>query len=102
GRHTSFSRDWSSDVCSSDLMALDMEARGVRRFVYTDISRDGTLQGPNVEAYRALGEKLTKAKITASGGIGDYRDLLSIQELAPVDRKSGVEGKRGRTGGGRR
>ncbi len=74
-------------------MAIEMEARGVRRFVYTDISRDGTLQGPNVEAYRALGEKLTRARITASGGIGDYRDLLSIQELAPYRVDSVIVGR---------
>ncbi len=61
--------------------AMDMEERGVRRIVYTDISRDGTMSGPNVEAYRTMGSHLSKAKITASGGVGGYDDLLSIQTL---------------------
>ena len=61
--------------------AQEMERRGVRRIVYTDISRDGTLEGPNVPAYRTLGKNLSSAKITASGGVGEYQDLLDIQTL---------------------
>jgi phosphoribosylformimino-5-aminoimidazole carboxamide ribotide isomerase len=74
-------------------LALDMERRGVRRFVYTDISRDGTMEGPNVEAYRALSRRLTEAKITASGGVGGYEDLLRIQELAPYRVDSVIVGR---------
>ena len=72
--------------------AREMEARGVRRFIYTDISRDGTMEGPNIEAYRALGRALSEAKITASGGVGDYEDLLSIQTLAPYGVDSVIVG----------
>lgn len=74
-------------------LALDMERRGVRRFVYTDISRDGTMQGPNIKAYRALGRRLSEAKITASGGVGGYDDLLRIQELAPYRVDSVIVGR---------
>lgn len=62
-------------------MSLDMEKRGIRRIVYTDISRDGTLQGPNFDAYRTLGKHLTKARITASGGIGNFQDLIELNML---------------------
>lgn len=74
-------------------MALDMESRGVRRIIYTDISRDGTLEGPNVAAYRALGEQLRKARITASGGVGGYRDLLQIADLKPYGVDSVIVGR---------
>ncbi|GAB5534675.1 MAG: 1-(5-phosphoribosyl)-5-[(5-phosphoribosylamino) methylideneamino]imidazole-4-carboxamide isomerase [Rubricoccaceae bacterium] len=74
-------------------LALDMEARGVRRFVYTDISRDGTLEGPNIDEYRQLGEALTKAHITASGGVGGYRDLLALQALKPFGVDSVIVGR---------
>ena len=74
-------------------LALDMERRGVRRFIYTDIARDGTLEGPNVEAYRTLGTALEKAHITASGGVGGYRDLLRLQELAPLGIDSVIVGR---------
>ena len=80
----------------SDLDAVDfaqeMEGRGVRRFIYTDISRDGTMEGPNIQAYRALGRQLSDAKITASGGVGDYEDLLDIQTLRPYGVDSVIVG----------
>lgn len=74
-------------------LAEEMEARGVRRIVYTDISRDGTMKGPNVEAYRALGERLGACRITASGGVGDHDDLLAIEALAPYGVDSVIIGK---------
>ena len=74
-------------------MALDMERRGVRRVIYTDIARDGTLEGPNTGAYRELGERLTRMKITASGGVGGYRDLLALQALKGVGVDSVVVGR---------
>ncbi|PSQ97228.1 MAG: 1-(5-phosphoribosyl)-5-[(5-phosphoribosylamino)methylideneamino]imidazole-4-carboxamide isomerase [Bacteroidetes bacterium SW_9_63_38] len=72
--------------------ALEMEKRGVRRFVYTDISRDGTMEGPNIDAYRELADSLSKAKITASGGVGGYEDLLNIQTLEPYGVDSVIIG----------
>ncbi|MEP0546835.1 MAG: 1-(5-phosphoribosyl)-5-[(5-phosphoribosylamino)methylideneamino]imidazole-4-carboxamide isomerase [Rhodothermales bacterium] len=81
-----------SGVDAVDL-ALDMERRGVRRIVYTDIARDGMLDGPNVEAYRALGTALTKARVTASGGVSGYRDLLRLQELSPLGVDSVIVGR---------
>ena len=74
-------------------LALDMEARGVRRVIYTDISRDGTLDGPNLDAYRALAGRLTRMKVTASGGVGDYRDLLALQTLEELGVDSVVVGR---------
>ena len=74
-------------------LALDMEARGVRRIVYTDIARDGTLDGPNVQAYRDMGARLTHARITASGGVGGYRDLLALQSLEPARVDSVIVGR---------
>lgn len=71
-------------------LATAMERRGVRRFVYTDIARDGTFEGPNVDAYRVLGSHLAKAKITASGGVGSYQDLLALQTLGPEARVDSV------------
>jgi len=72
--------------------AREMEARGVRRIVYTDISRDGTMSGPNIEAYRTMGRALSEARITASGGVGEHEDLLSIQTLQPYGVDSVIVG----------
>ena len=81
-----------SGVQAVDL-ALEMERRGVRRFVYTDISRDGMLEGPNLEAYRELAGALTRAHVTASGGVSGYRDLLRLRELVPLGVDSVIIGR---------
>ncbi len=62
-------------------LALDMQQRGCRRIVYTDISRDGTMEGPNIEAYEAMADKLDKVCLTASGGVGDYTHLIKLAAL---------------------
>ncbi len=74
-------------------LAVEMERRGARRVIYTDISRDGTLEGPNLEAYRELGSKLDKMHITVSGGIGSYKDLIAAQSLKPFNVDSIIVGR---------
>ena len=74
-------------------LAIDMEARGIRRLVYTDIARDGMLDGPNVQAYRDMASRLTQAKVTASGGVGGYRDLLVLQSLEGLGVDSVIVGR---------
>lgn len=74
-------------------LAQNMEALGCSRFIYTDISRDGTLVGPNVAAYREMGSRLTKARLTASGGVAGYRDLLRVKELEEYRVDSVIVGR---------
>ena len=57
----------------------DHEGDGHRHIVYTDISRDGTLTGPNVEATRELTEK-TGLDVIASGGVSSMEDLRRLSE----------------------
>lgn len=56
-----------------------MKEMGIRHIVYTDISRDGTLTGPNVEATRELTEK-TGLDVIASGGVSSMEDLRRLSE----------------------
>ncbi|MEX0748338.1 MAG: 1-(5-phosphoribosyl)-5-[(5-phosphoribosylamino)methylideneamino]imidazole-4-carboxamide isomerase [Rhodothermales bacterium] len=74
-------------------LAVDMEKRGVRRIIYTDISRDGTLKGPCIDAYKELGRRLNLARITASGGVGGYPDLARLAELEPYRVDSVIIGR---------
>ena len=53
---------------------------GVRRFVYTDILRDGTLTSPNYEAIEAL-LKSTDAALIAAGGVAEVAHLVRLAEL---------------------
>lgn len=68
-------------------LAVEMKGIGVRRIIYTDIWRDGTLKGPNVEAVRDMAGR-AGVKVIASGGISTLDDLRSIKGL----ERLGVEG----------
>ena len=67
-----------SSLTARDL-CLTMKEYGVRHIVYTDISRDGMLSGPNVEATRKLTEE-TGLDIIASGGVSCMEDLKCLHE----------------------
>jgi phosphoribosylformimino-5-aminoimidazole carboxamide ribotide isomerase len=75
----------------SEITALDLARRfadaGAAAIVYTDIDRDGALQGANVEATRALAEAI-ETPVIASGGVASLDDLAAF--LAIED--SGIEG----------
>jgi phosphoribosylformimino-5-aminoimidazole carboxamide ribotide isomerase len=58
-------------------LARRMVVLGVRRFLYTDIGRDGALTGPNVEAYRALCAQVDAA-VQASGGVARAADITAL------------------------
>lgn len=65
----------------------EMEEMGLERIIFTDISRDGMLKGPNIEAIRDVVQN-SKLKLIASGGISSLEDLKVLKELEPY----GVEG----------
>ena len=67
-----------STVSASEL-CLNMKSMGVEHIVYTDISRDGMLTGPNVEATRKLTVE-TGLDIIASGGVSCMEDLQALYE----------------------
>lgn len=73
----------STMVTASELVER-MASLGVRRFIYTDIARDGTLTSPNLDAIAELVEK-TDLPIIASGGISSLEDIKRLAQL-------GVEG----------
>lgn len=60
-------------------LARQMAAIGCREAVFTDVARDGTLQGPNLEALRAMVVD-SGLSIVASGGVGTLEDLLQIRD----------------------
>ncbi len=76
----------TSDVLAVDL-ARQMAEVGVERIVYTDIQRDGTLTGPNVEATRHLAQRSGLAVI-ASGGVSALEDIRTLASQA----SAGIEG----------
>lgn len=69
-------------------LAKKMAAAGVARIIYTDISRDGTLQGVNVAATASL-TKAAGIPVIASGGV---KSLADITALKAADSEGGIEG----------
>ncbi|WP_043097239.1 1-(5-phosphoribosyl)-5-[(5-phosphoribosylamino)methylideneamino]imidazole-4-carboxamide isomerase [Kallotenue papyrolyticum] len=64
----------------ADELVRRMGALGVQRIIYTDIARDGTLQGPNVAAVEAL-VRAGGPAIIASGGVSTVDDLLALARV---------------------
>jgi phosphoribosylformimino-5-aminoimidazole carboxamide ribotide isomerase len=67
-------------------LALRMKSLGVARIVYTDVRRDGMLEGPNLEAIAGMAQR-SGLRVIASGGV---RSLADIEALLPLER-DGVE-----------
>jgi phosphoribosylformimino-5-aminoimidazole carboxamide ribotide isomerase len=61
-------------------VAEDLVRTGVRHLLYTDIGRDGTLEGPNLRALRLLSEAAPPLKLIASGGISNLDDLRKLRD----------------------
>ncbi|QNP29849.1 1-(5-phosphoribosyl)-5-[(5-phosphoribosylamino)methylideneamino]imidazole-4-carboxamide isomerase [Cylindrospermopsis curvispora] len=74
-------RGWleTSQILAPQL-ATQMQELGAAAIIYTDINRDGTLQGPNLEALRGLTSAIS-IPVIASGGVGSVTDLLTLLSL---------------------
>ncbi len=74
----------TTDVTALDL-AQKFEDAGVAAIIYTDIDRDGAMQGPNVAATAALANAVS-IPVIASGGVSSMNDLRALKECgAPLD-----------------
>jgi phosphoribosylformimino-5-aminoimidazole carboxamide ribotide isomerase len=81
---------------TSEIMAVDLAKRmtsvGIAGIIYTDIHRDGTMQGPNIEALRQLAENVD-VPVIASGGVSSVTDLLNLLSLESVGVTGAIVGK---------
>lgn len=77
-------RGWTetSDV-SAEALVDDVRARGIRRIVYTDIERDGTLVSPNIEAIERIARR--GLAVVASGGVARREHLDMLAAIPGVD-----------------
>ena len=77
-------RGWAevTDVDATDL-ARSFEDAGVAAIIYTDINRDGAMQGPNVEATAALAQAV-EIPVIASGGVSSLADLQALKDCGAV------------------
>ncbi|PYS23187.1 MAG: 1-(5-phosphoribosyl)-5-[(5-phosphoribosylamino)methylideneamino]imidazole-4-carboxamide isomerase [Acidobacteria bacterium] len=74
-------RGWeeSQPISALDL-ARDVVRAGVKRIIYTDVARDGMLDGPNFEMTRMMAHE-SGASVTASGGVSSLEDIKRLKKL---------------------
>ena len=75
-------RGWLAVSDQNYLTVADQMAQlGVKTIIFTDIAKDGTLMGPNLEQLQAIAEKVPDLQIIASGGISSREDLEAVKAL---------------------
>ena len=86
-------RGWleTSEVEATDL-AQRMAQGGAAAIIYTDIHRDGTMSGPNMDALRELANAVN-IPVIASGGVSSLTDLLSLLALEPIGVTGAIVGR---------
>jgi phosphoribosylanthranilate isomerase len=85
-------RGWETD--GGDLWPVleRLDGEGCSRFVVTDVTKDGTLNGPNLELLSAVAAK-TAAPVIASGGVSSLDDLRAIATLTGDGVEGAIVGK---------
>ena len=69
-----------------------LEEAGCARYVVTDVTKDGTLNGPNLELLRDVMER-THRPVIASGGVSSLDDIAALRELVPLGLEGAIVGK---------
>ncbi len=85
-------RGWTSDGGELDDALDRLELAGCRRYVVTDIDKDGMLRGPNLDLLRRVCGR-THSPVIASGGVSSLDDLHAIAGLVPLGVEGAIVGK---------
>jgi phosphoribosylformimino-5-aminoimidazole carboxamide ribotide isomerase len=86
-------KGWTESSGMKDFeLALQMKAMGIERVIYTDITRDGMMQGVGYETTKRFAER-AGMKVTASGGVTSYEDLNKLLRLEEFGVDSVIIGK---------
>ena len=85
-------RGWTSEGGELTEVLARLDADGCARFVVTDVTKDGTLQGPNLDLLRQVCS-LTSRPVIASGGVSSLDDLRAIASLVPLGVEGAIVGK---------
>ncbi|MGH3785112.1 MAG: bifunctional 1-(5-phosphoribosyl)-5-((5-phosphoribosylamino)methylideneamino)imidazole-4-carboxamide isomerase/phosphoribosylanthranilate isomerase PriA [Pseudonocardiaceae bacterium] len=87
GQHILAARGWTASGGNLWDVLERLDSDGCPRYVVTDVTKDGTLRGPNLDLLRAVCAR-TEAPVIASGGVSGAADVAVLAALAP----DGVEG----------
>jgi phosphoribosylanthranilate isomerase len=85
-------RGWTRDGGDLWDVLARLDAAGCARYVVTDVTKDGTLRGPNLDLLRDVCAR-TSAPVVASGGIAVLDDLVALRSLVPDGVEGAIVGK---------
>ena len=85
-------RGWTQEGGDLWEVLARLEDAGCARYVVTDVTKDGTLRGPNVGLLREVLERTGKP-VVASGGISSLADLTELRALVPLGLEGAIVGK---------
>jgi len=85
-------RGWTREGGDLWEVLARLEADGCARYVVTDVTKDGTLRGPNLDLLRDVCDR-TDAPVVASGGISTLDDIRALADLVPIGVEGAIVGK---------
>ena len=90
--HTLSARGWTRDGGDLFETITRLDRDGCARYVVTDVTKDGTLAGPNLELLKSVCA-VTKAPVIASGGISNLSDIENLAALRSIGIEGAIVGK---------
>ena len=90
--HTLATRGWTEQGGDLFEMISKLDAAGCSRYIVTDVTKDGTLTGPNLELLREVCVA-TSAPVIASGGISALQDLIDLRAMTNLGIEGAIVGK---------
>ncbi|CAB4372141.1 MAG: bifunctional 1-(5-phosphoribosyl)-5-((5-phosphoribosylamino)methylideneamino)imidazole-4-carboxamide isomerase/phosphoribosylanthranilate isomerase PriA [Actinobacteria bacterium] len=90
--HTLSARGWTRDGGDLFETITRLDRDGCARYVVTDVTKDGTLAGPNLELLKSVCA-VTKAPVIASGGISNLDDIENLAALRSIGLEGAIVGK---------
>lgn len=90
--HTLATRGWTEQGGDLFEMISKLDAAGCSRYIVTDVTKDGTLTGPNLELLREVCAA-TDAPVIASGGISALQDLIDLRAMTNLGIEGAIVGK---------
>ena len=85
-------RGWTQDGGNLWEVLERLETAGCSRYVVTDVTKDGTLQGPNIELLKQVCQR-TDRPVVASGGVSSLDDIAALRALVPLGVEGAIVGK---------
>lgn len=90
--HTLAARGWTQEGGNLFETIARLEVDGCSRYIVTDVTKDGTLQGPNLELLREVCA-VTNKPVVASGGVSSLVDISALCELRTIGVEGAIVGK---------